>query len=155
MPTWTTPWRTTGGPPDPATGCTVLAGRLSLRSYRDFPRLLWWALRIRRRLVRFPGLVGHAFGADPRDGTLWIVSAWADRAELARFDRTGPHHEAKRRLRPALLTSTLAVWRCRPDELPVPWSEVRRRIAQADRRGGLPSASAGARAWTTKPPPAR
>ncbi|MFJ2031128.1 hypothetical protein [Streptosporangium sp. NPDC087985] len=125
------PWTTIRRPPDPATGCTVLAARLPLRSHRDIPRFLWWTLRIRRRLARTPGLVGYAFAADVLGKTFWAVSAWTHRAELGRFDRADPHRTAKGRLRAAMLPSTLVVWSCRADELPPPWEEARRRIAAA------------------------
>ena len=129
------PWTTVHTPSDPATGYTVLAARLPLRSRRDMPRFLWWALRIRHRLAGTPGLLGHALAVDIPGRTFWIVSAWRGRAELGRFDREGLHHTAKVRLRTAMLPSTLVVWSCRADELPITWDEARRRIAMA--RAGL------------------
>lgn len=130
---WTTSWTATRRPPDPAAACTVLAARLPLRSRRYVPRFIWWALRVNRRLTRVPGVVGYALRADLQNGVFWTVSAWTDRAELGRFERTGPHRAAKRALRPVLLPATLVVWRCRADELPVRWDEVQRRIAAAGR----------------------
>jgi hypothetical protein len=128
------PWTTTSSPPGPDTECTVLAARLPLRTRRDLPAVLRWTWRIRRQLARTPGLLGYAAAPRIRDNTLWMVSAWTSRGDLARFDRTAPHAAAKRLLRPALRPTTLAVWTCRPDQLPVPWDEVHRRVTQANRQ---------------------
>ena len=124
---WTTPSR----PPGPAVDCTVLATKLPLRSHRDLPRFVRWSLRIRRQLSRTPGLLGYSVALQLLDRTLWTVSAWSDRRELARFDRSGAHRAAKDALRAALLPSVLVLWTCPVAQLPVGWPEVRRRIAEA------------------------
>jgi hypothetical protein len=131
-------WTTVGRPPDPAGVCTIVAVRLPLRSYRDVPRLVWYAVRIRRQLRRTTAVLGYAFALRIRQKTLWTVSAWSHRADLARFDRTEPHRTAKQALRNTMLPSTLVLWTCSVDRLPVPWQETHARIgaARAGRRTG-------------------
>jgi hypothetical protein len=131
-------WTTVGRPTDPAGMCTVLAATLPLRSYRDVPRLMWHAVRIRRQLQRTTAVLGYAFLLRIREKTLWTVSAWTHRAELARFDHTGPHRTAKQALRDAMLPSTLVLWTCPVDRLPIPWHETHARIGavQGGRRTG-------------------
>src|SRR5918995_1967698 len=125
------PWTTTSRPPDPNTECTVLAAKLPLRSHRDLPRLAYWTLRIQHQLGRAPGLIGYAVAPEILDKTLWTVSAWRRRTDLAGFDRSGAHQTAKRLLRTTMLPSTLVVWDCPAHQLPVSWDEVRHRIAMA------------------------
>lgn len=107
-----------------------------MRSHRDVPRLLLWALRLRHELARAPGLFGYSLAADLRDKTLWTVSAWSSRVELGQFDRSAAHRGAKDRLRPRMMPSTLVMWNCRAGELPVAWTEARSRIFAAGSSSG-------------------
>lgn len=125
----TTPW--TNGVTGPDRDCTVIAGRLPLQSFRDLPAVIAWAWRIRRHLAATPGLAGHATAVDISRPALWTVSAWTSRTDLGRFDGGELHRAAKSALRPRLWPATFVVWTCDPTDLPVAWSEVRRRIAAA------------------------
>ncbi len=131
-------WTTVSRPFAPAGACTVFGARLPLRSYRDVPRLVWFAVRIRWQLRRTTAVLGYALRLRIREKTLWTVSAWSDRTELARFDRTGPHRTAKQALRGAMLPSTLVLWTCAIDRLPISWHEAHVRISavQDGRRTG-------------------
>ena len=124
-------WTNPGRPAGPAVECTVLATKLPLRYHRDVPRFLRCGLGVRRQLSRTPGLVGYSVALQLLDRTLWTVSAWTDRRELARFDRSGAHRAAKDLLRAALRPSVLVLWTCPVSQLPVGWPEVRRRVAEA------------------------
>jgi hypothetical protein len=124
-------WIGVSTPLDPNGACTIFAARLQLRSYRQMPRLLWLAIRIRSQLRASPGILGYAFDLDMRHKTLWTISAWSHRAGLARFDRTGAHSRARHTLRAVMLPPTFAVWTCPIDQLPVPWHETRARISTA------------------------
>jgi hypothetical protein len=53
----------------------------------------------------------------------------AEQRRLAGFDHSEPHLTAKRTLRGALLAPTFVVWTCPVDHLPVPWQEIRARLA--------------------------
>jgi hypothetical protein len=90
-----------------------------------------WAWRIRRHLATAPGLVGHALALELSGPALWTVSVWSSRTQLVAFDRGDLHQYAKAALRPRLRPGTFAVWSCPASELPVGWTEVRRRIALA------------------------
>ena len=120
---------------EPNIDCTVMASRLPLESYRDIPRFLRWTLRIRRRLAHTPGLIGYALDAQLLRKTFWTVSAWTGRADLGRFDRSEPHAEAKGAIRPRIRPSTFVMWSSTTAELPVKWSDVRRRIEVAHNAG--------------------
>jgi hypothetical protein len=128
------PWTTVNSPSDYAGACTIFAARLPLRLYRQMPRVLWLALRIRRQLAHTPGLLGYAFDLEIRHRTLWTSSAWAHRTALASFDRAAPHQTAKQALRSAILPPTFAVWTCPIDQLPVPWRETRARLGAISKR---------------------
>jgi heme-degrading monooxygenase HmoA len=132
------PWTPAVGAPDLGAECTIVAACLPLRSYGDLPWLRKWTKRVRHQLETAPGLVGHALDLRVLDKTLWVVSAWNGRADLARFESSGAHLAAKRMLRAAMLPTTLAVWSAPTDELPISWDEVRRRVAEA--QGATPPA---------------
>jgi hypothetical protein len=132
-------WHTTSTPLAPAAQCTIMAGRLTVRADRHLPMLLRWAWRTRRQLRNTPGLAGYAVQAELRTKTLWIVSAWISRTDLARFDRGDLHAAAKATIRPTLAPSTFVLWSSSAGELPIGWPEVRRRIAAAGRNRPHPS----------------
>jgi hypothetical protein len=125
----TLPWTVTSSEPDGV--CTVLVGRLALRSYRDLPAMVFWTSRTRRSLATAPGLAGHTAAIELSAPALWIVSAWTNRSDLVRFDRSAEHQAARSALSPHLWPPTFAVWTCRPADLPVTWAEARHRIDAA------------------------
>ena len=126
-------WITVTSPADPAGACTIFAARLPLRSYRQMPRLLWFAIRVDHQLRRTPGLLGYTLDLEVHKKTLWAASAWTHRAGLTRFDRTGAHPKAKQTLRARMLPPTFAVWTYPIEQLPVPWHETRERLNIASR----------------------
>lgn len=128
------PWTIRSAAPDPAASCTVVAARLPLRSRRALPRALADAVRVHRRLAHEDAVLGHALATEVAVAAVWTVSAWADRAALARFERSPTHRAVVHRLRRQLRPSTLVVWRCLARDLPVRWDEVRRRVRCAERR---------------------
>ena len=127
----TLPWTSTDSRTD--ISCTVIAGRLPLRSVRDLPAVLAWTRRVRRQLATTPGLAGHGVALDLSGLALWTVSAWTTRTDLTRFERSEPHHTATSTLRPRLWPATFAVWTCAADDLPLAWTEIRRRVEVAPR----------------------
>jgi len=54
------------------------------------------------------------------------------RADLLEFERSDVHRTARERLGDLLTPSTLAVWTCRADQLPIGWDDVRARITAID-----------------------
>lgn len=128
------PWIHVQTADDDHADLTMIASRLPLRSHRHIPRFLWHTWLVQRQLARSPGLVGYSLDARLLGKTFWTVSAWKNRPDLGAFDRSSPHRAAKDAIRPAMLPSTLVMWSCRPDLLPVPWQEVRGRIEAAGTR---------------------
>ncbi|MDZ5623302.1 hypothetical protein [Nocardioides bizhenqiangii] len=118
--------------PDPGAELIVMASKLPLRAHGDIPRFLRETWRVRRQLTRSPGLVGYSLDAQLVAKTFWTVSAWESRPELGAFDRASPHANAKDVLRSAMMPSTFVMWRCRPEDLPISWSEVRLRVAASE-----------------------
>jgi hypothetical protein len=123
------PWTTIESVP-PDTEVTVMASRLPLRRYRHIPRFLVATLRIRRQLAQSDGLVGYALDAQLARKTFWTVSAWTGRDRLYRFDGADPHRSAKEGIRPHMEPSTFVFWTGTAADLPIPWDEVRRRLAE-------------------------
>jgi heme-degrading monooxygenase HmoA len=87
----------------------------------------------RRGLAGAPGLIGYSLAVEIAGTTVWTVSAWTCRAALAAFDRTPAHRSAKSELREQMLPSTLVVWTCPVEELPVSWTDARCRVTSAGR----------------------
>ena len=131
------PWLTIADP-DPDAELTVMASRLPLRSHANIPAFLVQTLRVHRQLARSPGLIGYSLDAHMLTKTFWTVSAWRSRPDLGTFDRTSPHTAAKGALRSSMMPSTFVMWRCRPEDLPITWGEVRERIAVAATAAGRP-----------------
>src|SRR4051812_11748506 len=115
----------------PSGRLTVIAARLPLRSARSLPATLAWAHRLRQTLPEVPGAAGCSFAVQLREPALWTVSAWTSRTELTAFEHSATHQAAKAALVDRLRPATFAVWDCPSDNVPVRWSEVRRRIAVA------------------------
>ncbi|HEX8804060.1 MAG TPA: hypothetical protein VF743_07695 [Acidimicrobiales bacterium] len=123
----------------PETEVVIMGSRLPLRRHRSIPAFMAATLRIRRQLAGSEGLVGYALDAELARKTFWTISAWTGRDALRRFDREDPHRGATRAIRPRMLPSTFAFWTGTAADLPVPWDEVRRRLA-AEASGPAPAA---------------
>lgn len=130
------PWTKVSDVPEDAP-VLVMASRLPLRSHLRIPGFLRWTLWIRRQLATAPGLVGYALDAHPVGKTFWTVSAWTDRAALDQFVGAEPHRSAMAAIRPHMLASAFRFWEAEGRDLPVPWKEVRRRIAEKTDDGAL------------------
>lgn len=64
------------------------------------------------------------------------MSAWTNREALEAFVHQDPHGAGVASIRPHMKRSSFAFWTARPEDLPVKWDEVRRRInAEASARG--------------------
>lgn len=109
-----------------------MASKLPLRSHGDIPRFLRHTWHVRRQLARSPGLVGYSLDAHLVTKTFWTVSVWKGRSHLGAFDRARPPANAKDVLRSAMMPSTFVMWRCRAEDLPIDWSEVRARLGASE-----------------------
>ena len=123
---------------EPGTELTVMASKLPLRSYRHIPSFLRWTMRIRGQLAHTPGLVGYSLDAHPLKKTFWTVSAWTGSAAMEEFVRQDPHAAGMTAIRPNMARSTFVFWTVQPDDLPLRWPDVRRRIEEKVRAPGGP-----------------
>lgn len=118
------PWKTRMGGAD---GDELVASvtRLRLARWRDVPRLLVTALRLRRRFPRAEGGLALGLAAQPLRRTFWTLTLWRDEVALLAYVRTPDHAEAMRSFRNALEETTSARWRTRHRPT---WSEARRQL---------------------------
>jgi len=124
------PW-SAAEPVDSDHECAVMASRLPLAHYRNIIGFLRATMKIRRQLATAEGLVGYALDAHPLGKTFWTVSAWESREALEAFSRADPHRSSVAAIRPRMRPTTFVFWTAPASELPIAWSEVRRRVAEA------------------------
>ncbi|MFE3022915.1 hypothetical protein [Nocardia tengchongensis] len=124
----TLPWTTVGTPTTPEVQC--MASRLEVKSLRHAPGFLisslslWWQAR------RSPGALGVALKAEMFKGTFWTYSAWDDKSAIYTYARTEPHKSTVERKRKVMQEATFVFFKAPANELPLPWPEIRRRIAE-------------------------
>ena len=109
----------------------VMASRLPLASHRHIPAFLRATMAIRSQLSASVGLIGYTLDAHLWHKTFWTLSAWDSRAALDRFSSSSPHRALVEGIRPHMLPTTFVFWTVRGTEIPVSWSEARRRVAAA------------------------
>ncbi|WP_236244497.1 DUF3291 domain-containing protein [Streptomyces sp. CC210A] len=131
------PW-ITPHPAPPRAPVYVMASRFEVRSLKDVPVFLLRSLAAWRQVKRAPGAYGASLVAQPFRRTFLTLSAWRDRDALYAYARAEPHRGIMRDLRPAMRASTFTFWEATAEDLPVAWSEARRRLdeqAAADAEG--------------------
>ena len=137
------PWKTrTCG----ADGDELVASvtRLRLARWRDVPRLLVIALRLRRAFRLGEGGLAVGLAAQPLRRTFWTLTLWRDEAALLAYVRPPAHAAALRSFRNALADTTSARWRTRRRPT---WSEARQLVSAA-------GVSQKAGSWRPEHPPA-
>lgn len=118
-------------PIDPQVEYVAMASRLPLTAYRSVPGFLRDAIRIRRQLAHTAGLVGNALDAHLAAKTFWTYSVWVDRASLADFARSEPHHHIIERLKPKMDESLFRYFPIAGSDVSLPWDQVRARLDEA------------------------
>lgn len=112
----------------PITEATVASiTELQLRRWRDVPRLVEDALRLRQRLRSVHGAVALGLAADPFRRTFWTLSLWTDDRSIADYFRHGDHLEIMRRYHGRLEHSRSARWPVDGDT-PPRWRAAWRRL---------------------------
>ena len=119
---------------DPGRQYAAMASRLPLLAHRSIPGFLLDAMRIRGQLAHAPGLVGYALNAQPARKTFWTISVWTDEASLSRFASADPHRTLAKGLQPQMGQSHFEFFPVSGRDLPLNWDEVRRRLAEAEKR---------------------
>lgn len=125
----TLPW-TIPNPPQPQTRALVMASRLEVRSLMDVPRFFWKSLALWQQVRKAPGAVGASLIAEPLKRTFWTLSAWESKEALYKYVRTEPHFSAMTSLRSIMKDSAFTFWEVPVEELPIAWSDARRRLAE-------------------------
>ena len=127
------PW--TSGPFN-ATGdreLHVLTSTLPLTRYRDVPRFLRWAMRIRKQLATSDGCAGYSLDAHLLRKTFYTLSAWQDRDAMNRFVQSGRHAAMLADMGGRLGQSTFVESSTQAHELPLDWGAAKQRLTNARR----------------------
>lgn len=130
MPTlpWTTP---TGNHAHHEPAALVMASSFELRRWRDVPCFFVAALRIRRQMLRSPGVSGVSLIARPMRRTFFTLSAWRDRSALDAAVTRQPHAATMTRFRRRMANSVFTFWE--PEgHFPPDWQDAFRRLDEAD-----------------------
>jgi hypothetical protein len=123
----TLPWATPRPRPALATNPTVMASKFQLRDRRDVPAFFVAALRIRRQMLKSPGVLGVSLVAKPLAGTFFTLSAWENRDCLEAAVVGHPHVETMKRFGPRTAQSLFAFWTPAAGQRPA-WRDAYRRL---------------------------
>lgn len=136
----TLPW-TTVNVPAPDSRAFVMASRFEVRSLRDVPRFFLRSLAAWQQVRSAPGAYGASLVAQPLKRTFWTLSAWEDKQALYTYAKTEPHRSIMTGLRSTTSGSVFTFWEIPAAELPLDWTDARRRLAEQERAdaGGGPS----------------
>ena len=126
---------TTVSTPAPDTEAFVMASRLEVRSLKDVPRFFLKSLAAWKQVSGAPGAYGASLIAEPFKRTFWTLSAWEDRSALYRYAKTEPHKSIMNGLRPTMKDSVFTFWEVPAADLPIDWTDARRRLAEQERTG--------------------
>ncbi|KUN81213.1 DUF3291 domain-containing protein [Streptomyces griseoruber] len=126
---------TTVSTPAPDTEAFVMASRLEVRSLKDVPRFFLKSLAAWKQVSGAPGAYGASLIAEPLKRTFWTLSAWEDEAALHTYAKTEPHKSIMKGLRPTMKDSVFTFWQVPAAELPIDWTDARRRLAEQERTG--------------------
>jgi heme-degrading monooxygenase HmoA len=110
----------------------VMASLLPLTKYRSIPGFLRDTLAIRRQLRTAPGLVGYSLLAEETRKRFFTFSAWTDRESLDAFERTEPHRQIIRRLRPKMDAAVFEFSTVEGSRLPYTWEQVKAMLKVQD-----------------------
>jgi quinol monooxygenase YgiN len=109
----------------------VLTSTLPLTRYRDVPRFLRWAMRIRKQLATSDGCAGYSLDAQLLRKTFYTLSAWQDREAMNRFVQSGRHAAMLADMRGRLGQSTFVESSTQAPELPLDWGAAKQRLTDA------------------------
>ncbi|MFE1314633.1 hypothetical protein [Streptomyces sp. NPDC058755] len=83
-----------------------------------------------RQVSGAPGAYGASLIAEPFKRTFWTLSAWQDKDALYTYARTEPHKSVMTGLRPTVKQSVFTFWEVPAADLPIDWSDAKRRLAE-------------------------
>ncbi|MEU6065494.1 DUF3291 domain-containing protein [Streptomyces sp. NPDC047082] len=125
---------TTVNKPAPDAEAFVMASRLEVRRLSDVPRFFLRSLAAWKQVSGAPGAYGASLIAQPLERTFWTLSAWEDKDALYRYARTEPHRSIMTGLRSTMRASGFTFWQVPASDLPIDWTEARRRLAEQERQ---------------------
>ncbi|PLV48028.1 hypothetical protein X011_17800 [Mycobacterium tuberculosis variant microti OV254] len=105
-----------------------MASRFELRSLRDVPRFLLAAMRIRRQMLKSPGVLGLSLIAKPLNKSFFTLSAWQDREALDAAVPRQPHARTMEHFHSGMAGSRFVFWTVPRSELPIKWRDALRRL---------------------------
>lgn len=114
----------------------VLTSTLPLNRYRDVPRFLRWALKIRKQLANAEGAAGYSLDARLLHKTFYTLSAWSDAGAMNRFVRSGEHARMLTDMKGRLGEATFVEYTASAIDLPLDWRAAKQRLAAARSRAG-------------------
>ncbi|MEV0183241.1 DUF3291 domain-containing protein [Streptomyces sp. NPDC050625] len=123
---------TTVDKPAPDAEAFVMASRLEVRRLSDVPRFFLRSLATWKQVTGAPGAYGASLIAQPLKRTFWTLSAWQDKDALYRYAKTEPHRSIMTGLRSSMRASVFTFWQIPASDLPIDWSEARRRLAEQE-----------------------
>jgi hypothetical protein len=126
----TLPWTTPNKPQPGVTTALVMASRLEVRSFKDVPRFFLRSLAAWKQVRGAQGALGASLIANPLRRTFWTLSAWESRERLYTYAKAEPHKSIMNDLRPTMSRSVFTFWEVPVDELPITWSDAKRRLAE-------------------------
>ncbi|MDX3801880.1 DUF3291 domain-containing protein [Streptomyces sp. AK04-3B] len=126
---------TTVSTPAPDAEAFVMASRFEVRSFKDVPRFFLKSLAAWKQVSGAPGAYGASLIAQPLKRTFWTLSAWEDKEALYTYARTEPHKSIMTGLRSTMRDSVFTFWQAPAADLPVDWTDARRRLAEQSRTG--------------------
>jgi quinol monooxygenase YgiN len=106
---------------------------ITLRRYRDIPRVMKASSTVEAQLKQEPGALGYSLRADVFRRRFWTITVWTDEAPLDRFLATAVH-QAVEPLADEVGAPTppraYTRWRA-PGSAPIDWKAAERRLAGA------------------------
>jgi hypothetical protein len=127
----TLPWTACRYQPHDDDSLHVLTSTLPLQSYRDVPRFLRWALRIRQQLANAEGAAGYSLDARVLRKTFYTLSAWSSPEAMNTFVHSGQHASMLADMAGRLGEATFVESSATPADLPLDWDAAKRRLADA------------------------
>lgn len=127
----TLPWTTCSYQPTEESSLHVLASALPLSRFRDIPRFIRWASRIRRQLATAEGCAGYSLDAQLTRKHFFTLSAWSSPEAMNAFVRSGAHAQMLTEMAGRLGTPTFVESAASPQQLPLDWTAAKQRLTEA------------------------
>lgn len=126
----TIPWATPKpvAPSHASSDAVVMASWFELRSFRDVPQFVLAAMRIRRQILKSPGVLGLSLIAKPLNKSFFTLSAWQDRESLDAAVPRQPHARTMEHFHSRMAGSRFVFWTVPRSELPIKWRDALRRL---------------------------